>query len=48
MQHIVDVEGNQYRYLTMGKLQWTIDNFKCKCYSNGDPIFHALGDQEYL
>ena len=48
MEQIIDVEGNYYRSIKVGDLYWTIDNFKSQSYSNGDPIFHALGDQEYL
>ena len=48
MEQIIDVEGNYYRFIKVGDLYWTIDNFKSQSYSNGDPIFLALGDQEYL
>lgn len=48
MEQIKDVEGNHYRYTKIDDLHWTIDNFRCQSYSNGDAIIRAFDDQEYL
>ena len=46
MEQIKDVEGNHYRYTKIDDLHWTIDNFRCQSYSNGDAIIRAFDDQE--
>ena len=44
---VTDVDGNEYRTVKMGELEWMAENLRTKTYSNGDSIqFLGWGEWE--
>ncbi len=44
----LDIDGNSYSFVTIGKKVWLRDNLNVSRYRNGDPIRQAKTDEEWL
>lgn len=44
---VKDIEGNMYRTLKIGDQEWTIDNYRCTQYNNGNTISHLDNSDDW-
>ena len=44
----LDIDGNSYSFVTIGKKVWMRDNLNVSRYRNGDPIRQAKTNEEWL
>lgn len=45
---LVDIDGNRYHTVTIGAMEWTIENLRTTRYANGNAIANITGDAEWL
>ncbi|MCB0738310.1 MAG: fibrobacter succinogenes major paralogous domain-containing protein [Bacteroidetes bacterium] len=43
-----DIDGNYYRYARIGRTEWMTTNLKVTHFQNGDPIYFAQTDEEWM
>lgn len=43
----IDVEGNEYRTIIIGNLEWMVDNLRTASYADGSPIQTGLSDDDW-
>lgn len=45
---MIDVDGNTYETVIIGKQEWAVENLRVKTFNNGDTIAIAITKQEWL
>jgi len=43
---VTDIDGNEYKTITIGSQTWMAENLRVTHYRNGDPILHVKGDKD--